>query len=168
MLVRGGDVTIASTTITLTDGYANETVAKDDFTSVVGGETAISDIKNWADNLTIQQYRMAGLWKTGIAVSRAVITIGNNSTTSYQYKTNVTLGEDVVLVNETLDAANVADRMPTVVIASYFAEDTYKDEAGKTQVMVTVTAEEEVLGTPAYCSNWIAGTVEVNGKVVTK
>ena len=168
VLVRGGDVTIASTTITLTDGYANETVAKDDFTSVVGGETAISDIKNWADNLTIQQYRMAGLWKTGIAVSRAVITIGNNSTTSYQYKTNVTLGEDVVLVNETLDAANVADRMPTVVIASYFAEDTYKDEAGKTQVMVTVTAEEEVLGTPAYCSNWIAGTVEVNGKVVTK
>ena len=167
VLVRGGDVTIESTTITLTDGYANETVEKDDFTSVVGGETAISDIKNWADGLTLQQYRMAGLWKTGIAVSRAVITIGNNSTTSYQYKTNVTLGENVVLVNETLDAANEADRMPTVVIASNFAESTYTVD-GKVQVMVNVTAEEEVLGTPEYCSNWIAGTVMVNNKLVTK
>ena len=167
VLVRGGDVTIESSTITLTDGYANETVEEKEFTSVVGGETAISDIKNWADGLTLQQYRMAGLWQTGIGVSRAVITIGNNSTTSYQYKTNVTLGENVVLVNETLDAANVADRMPTVVIASYFDGDTYKVD-GKVQVMVNVTAEEEVLGTPEYCSNWIAGTVKVNGKVVTK
>ena len=168
VLVRGGDVTIASTKITLTDGYVDEEVEEKEFTSVVGGEIAISTIKNWAYGVTLQQYRMAGLWQTGIGVSRAVITIGNNSTTSYQYKTNVTLDENVQLINETLDAANVADRMPTVVIASYFAENTYKDEAGKVQVMVNVTAEEEVLGTPEYCSNWIAGTVKVNDKVVTK
>ena len=168
VLVRGGDVTIASTKITLTDGYVDEEVEEKEFTSVVGGEIAISTIKNWAYGVTLQQYRMAGLWQTGIGVSRAVITIGNNSTTSYQYKTNVTLDENVQLINETLDAANVADRMPTVVIASYFADSTYKDAAGKAQVMVNVTAEEEVLGTPAYCSNWIAGTVMVNDKVVTK
>ena len=184
VLVRGGDVTIVNSTLNLLNTYTEDSVEDqmaawleeednsgkteaEAWAAVVGGETKISTIKNWADGLTLQQYRMAGLWKTGIAVSRAVITIGNNSTTSYQYKTNVTLGEDVQLINETLDAVNAADRMPTVVIASNFAKDTYMVE-GVVQVMVTVTAEEEVLGTPEYCSNWIAGTVMVNNKLVTK
>ena len=172
VLVRGGDVTIESSTITLTDGYVDEEVEEADFAGL--GDSSISTIKNWAYGLTLQQYRLSGLWGTGLNVPKAVITIGNsnvkydseeNKTGGYQYATTLTLKDDVVLINETEDNEDAA---PKLVIGSYFNEDAWKDTDGTAKVMVTVTADDEVIGTPAYCSNWIAGTVNVNGTVVTK
>lgn len=127
--------------------------------AVVGGDTNISTIKAYRYGLTMQEYRLAGLWATGNGVPRAVITVGNSNTSAYQYTSKLTVSASVEVNNAT--------SYPNLVIGSYYGDTLAKPE-GTAAVCVTVTVPTTNVWTPTYCSNMISGTVSFNGSVVNK
>ena len=118
---------------------------------------------------------MLGYYGEGNGLARAVITLGNSeestnpdSTTpstaqgSYQYATSLTLTASVEIVNET--------DYDDIVIASHYSDKTMYTENtdGTTTTNVMVTVDSKIAVGIAYCTNWVAGTVKVNGSLVKK
>ena len=164
VVVRGGTVVIEDSELILNAGYVSPSdwVDEDGYVTEVGFN-ALKDsadmanvnpsITEWKPYMTQQNYRMAGIWETGNEIPQGVIVMGNSCTTAYQYEASVDVTKDVVFTNNT--------SMPNIVIGSYYSDSLMED------VVVTLKAAANLTGI-SYCSNWVEGTVNVNGTVVTK
>ena len=180
VVVRGGDVEIVNSTLNLLNTYTEDSVEdqmeaqdkawkEDDdpnnnnateeqlWKAVVGGDTNISTIKKHLHGITMQEYRLSGLWATGNGVPRAVITVGNSNTSAYQYTSKLTVSASVEVNNET--------SFPNLVIGSYYGEGLIVPEDS---TAVTVDVPGTNVWTPTYCKNVQSGTITFNGAVVNK
>ena len=173
VVVRGGNVNLENTKLTLASGYVDATVTAENFTSVVGGNLAITNssfeatdaLEGYASGLTLQEYRLAGLWiDNGTAIARGAIVIGNSSEDSYQYATHLSMS-GVSVDNKTTGETAV----PDFVVASRYAKDTMVKD-GKVQTMVSVTCNDnaDLLAGAVITTNSIAGSITFNGAVVNK
>ena len=113
VMVRGGTVTITNSTLTLLKDTSDTSVTAETYNDKV-----LSDAQSQANyNLAygdfakgaflegftkVEDYRIAGIWGTGNAVPRAVLTIGNveDAEKAYQYATNVNIATNVKLTTE--------------------------------------------------------------------
>ena len=124
LVVRGGDVSVSTTKLTL-NAYTDTRVVvdKDDpksdkdvlWSTLFNGQTsAVAD--PWDEFIAgvtdVQTYRMAGLWGTGADVARAAVVLGNNDTGNYKFEASLRLdranivvgdGEQTVVVGTTYD-----------------------------------------------------------------
>ena len=173
VVVRGGTVNLENTKLTLAAGYVDEKVTAENFTSVVGGNLAITNssfeatdaLEGYASGLTLQDYRLAGLWiDNGTAIARGAIVIGNSSANSYQYETHLSMS-GVTVDNKTTGESAV----PDFVVASRYAETTMMD-GDKVKVMVSVTCNDnaDLLAGAVITTNSIDGSITFNGAVVNK
>lgn len=173
VVVRGGNVNLENTKLTLAAGYVDEVVTEDNFSSVVGGDLGITNssfeaqdqLKGYASGLTLQDYRLAGLWiDNGTAIARGAIVIGNSSEDSYQYATHLSMS-GVSVDNKTTGETAV----PDFVVASRYAKDTMVKD-GKVQTMVSVTCNDnaDLLAGAVITTNSIDGSITFNGAVVNK
>ena len=124
LVVRGGDVSVSTTKLTLnaytdtrvvvadTDGETKENEVE--FSSLFTNKTAVAAPWNAfiAGVTDVQTYRMAGLWGTGADVARAAVVLGNNDTSNNQFAASLRLdranivvgdGEETVVVGTTYD-----------------------------------------------------------------
>ena len=161
LVMRGGTLDMSDTVLNMKGEFDQyEVVEKDattgqyNFSSL--GNTAISTIKAYDANYTLQDYRMSGLWSSGNELPSAAMVIGHSGTgTSYQYKSTVTLGEGVVFNIDNPEA-------PAVVIGSYYDDATI----GEGTTMVSLTAASSIgLSTEnvKVCWNWIKDTIAFSG-----
>ena len=168
VVARGGQTVIENSELILREGYVSpaDWVDEDGYITSAGftqlsnsrdTNVAVS-INEWKPYMTQQNYRMAGIWETGNEIPQAVLVMGNNHTTDYQYTTSVDVTKDVTFTNTT--------SMPNIVIGSYYGSDIMGSE-GNYKVAVTLKTPAGFNGI-SYCSNWVEGTVEVNGTKVTK
>ena len=173
VVVRGGNVNLENTKLTLAAGYVDEVVTAENFGKVVGGKLAITNssfdatdaLKGYASGLTLQDYRLAGLWiDNGTAIARGAIVIGNSSEDSYQYATHLSMS-GVTVDNKTTGETAV----PDFVVASRYAETTMMD-GDKVKVMVSVTCNDnaDLLAGAVITTNSIDGSITFNGAVVNK
>ena len=166
VVARGGQTVIENSKLILREGYVSpETwvdddgyIKQDQFESVKGDRT-IASIKEWRPYMTQQNFRLAGIWDQGNELPQGVLVMGNSNTTAYKYTTYVDVTKDVTFTNTT--------SMPNIVIGSYHSAEIMGDADAGYKVAVTLKAAADLTGI-TYCSNWVEGTVEVNGKVVTK
>ena len=173
VVVRGGNVNLENTKLTLAAGHVDEVVTEDNFSSVVGGDLGITNssfeaqdqLKGYASGLTLQDYRLAGLWiDNGTAIARGAIVIGNSSEDSYQYATHLSMS-GVSVDNKTTGETAV----PDFVVASRYAKDTMvKDGKVKTMVSVTCNDNADLLAGAVITTNSIDGSITFNGAVVNK
>lgn len=178
VVVRGGNVEVVNSTLNLANTYTEASVEDqmeawleleensgktqaEAFKAVVvgNGDTNAATIKKYLVGITMQEYRMAGLWDQGNGVPRAVVTVGNSHGTAYQYPATFSATASVEVNNAT--------SYPNLVIGSYYGDTLAKPE-GTAAVCVTVTVPTTNVWTPTYCSNVISGTVSFNGVVVNK
>ena len=176
VVVRGGNVEVVNSTLNLANTYTEASVEDqmdawleieensgktqaEAFKAVVvgNGDTNAATIKEYRVGLTMQQYRMAGLWDQGNGVPRAVVTVGNSHGTSYQYKATFSATASVEVNNAT--------SYPNLVIGSYYGDTLAKPE-GTAAVCVTVTVPTTNVWPPTYCSTVLSGTVSFYGAVV--
>ena len=173
VVVRGGNVNLENTKLTLAAGYVDVPVTETNFSSVVGGNLDITNssfeakdqLEGYASGLTLQDYRLAGLWiDNGTAIARGAIVIGNSSEDRYQYTTHLSMS-GVTVDNKTTGETAV----PDFVVASRYDEDTMVKD-GKVQVMVSVTCNDnaDLLAGAVITTNSIAGSITFNGAVVNK
>ena len=125
LVVRGGDVSVSTTELTL-NAYNDTRVVYGD---KAGSETGVTYVKfgdlfknttavvaPWngfiAGVTDVQTYRMAGLWGTGADVARAAVVLGNNDTDNYKFEASLRLdranivvgdGEETVVVGTTYE-----------------------------------------------------------------
>ena len=173
VVVRGGTVNLENTKLTLADGYKDEPVTATNFGTVVGGDLSITNssfgandaLKGYASGLTLQDYRLAGLWiDNGTAIARGAIVIGNSSAKSYQYKTHLSMS-GVTVDNKTTGESAV----PDFVVASRYDQKTMMN-GDKVNVMVSVTCNDnaDLLAGAVITTNSIDGSITFNGAVVNK
>ena len=166
VVARGGQTVIENSELILREGYVSPSdwvdedgyIKQDKFDSVKGDRT-IASIKEWRPYMTQQNYRLAGIWDQGNELPQGVLVMGNSNTTAYKYTTYVDVTKDVTFTNNT--------SMPNIVIGSYHSADIMGDETSGYKVAVTLKTAAGFTGI-SYCSNWVEGTVEVNGTKVTK
>ncbi len=166
VVARGGQTVIENSELILREGYVSpETwvdedgyIKQDQFESVKGDRT-IASIKEWRPYMTQQNFRLAGIWDQGNELPQGVLVMGNSNTTAYKYTTSVDVTKDVTFTNNT--------SMPNIVIGSYHSAEIMGNADDGYKVAVTLKTPAGFTGI-SYCSNWVEGTVNVNGKVVTK
>ena len=173
VVVRGGNVNLENTKLTLAAGYEDKEVTADTFGTVVGGDLSITNssfdatdaLKGYASGLTLQEYRLAGLWiDNGTAIARGAIVIGNSSAKSYQYETHLSMS-GVTVDNKTTGESAV----PDFVVASRYKKENMMD-GDKVKVMVSVTCNDnaDLLAGAVITTNSIDGSITFNGAVVNK
>ena len=173
VVVRGGTVNLENTKLTLAAGHVVEVVTEDEFNDLVGGDLSITNssfdaddaLKGYASDLTLQDYRLAGLWiDNGTAIARGAIVIGNSSAKSYQYETHLSMS-GVTVDNKTTGESAV----PDFVVASRYKKENMMD-GDKVKVMVSVTCNDnaELLAGAVITTNSIDGSITFNGAVVNK
>ena len=165
VVARGGQTVIENSELILRDGYVSpdawvdeDGYIKQDMFDSVKGDRTIASIKEWRPYMTQQNYRLAGIWDQGNELPQGVLVMGNSNTTAYKYTTFVDVTKDVEFTNQT--------SMPNIVIGSYHSAEIMGSE-GNYKVAVTLKTPAGFTGI-SYCSNWVEGTVEVNGTKVTK
>ena len=165
VVARGGQTVIENSELILREGYVSPEswvdedgyIKQDKFDSVKGDRT-IASIQEWRPYMTQQNYRMAGIWDQGNELPQGVLVMGNSNTTAYKYTTSVDVTKDVEFTNQT--------SMPNIVIGSYHSAE-IMGNAGDYKEAVWLKTAAGFTGI-SYCSNWVEGTVEVNGTKVTK
>ena len=162
VVVRGGTLEMSNTTLNLKGEFKQyEVVASgagaDQYNFSSLGDTSIATIKAFAEGLTLQDYRMSGLWGTGNEVPYGAIVMGNSSKTSYQYATNVTLASDVVFNIDNGDAKKI-------VIGSYY-DTAIAGDAASPKIAVTLRAVGLGLGVNdvEVCWNHLDSTISFFG-----
>ena len=162
VMVRGGELEMSNTTLNLKGEFKQyEVVASgagaDQYNFSSLGDTSIATIKAFAEGLTLQDYRMSGLWGTGNEVPYGAIVMGNSSKTSYQYATNVTLASDVVFNIDNGDAKKI-------VIGSYY-DTAIAGDAASPKIAVTLRAVGLGLGVNdvEVCWNHLDSTISFFG-----
>ena len=162
VVVRGGTLEMSNTTLNLKGEFKQyEVVASgagaDQYNFSSLGDTSIATIKAFAQGLTLQDYRMSGLWGTGNEVPYGAIVMGNSSKTSYQYATNVTLASDVVFNIDNGDAKKI-------VIGSYY-DTAIAGDAASPKIAVTLRAVGLGLGVNdvEVCWNHLDSTISFFG-----
>ena len=175
VVVRGGNVNLENTKLTLAAGYVDKEVTEADFESggqfynklgitSTGFETNDA-LKGYASGLTLQDYRLAGLWiDNGTAIARGAIVIGNSSVDNYQYATHLSMS-GVTVDNKTTGETAV----PDFVVASRYKKENMMD-GDKVKVMVSVTCNDnaDLLAGAVITTNSIDGSITFNGAVVNK
>ena len=170
LAVRAGSVVLNNATLTLKSGYTAPTVVEGEpeegknqvkFSTL--GDTSITELDDWADDITVQEYRMYGLWSTGNAIPQGVIVVGNSDTKNYQNKAVLDIRGGVACNTEVEDT----DKL---VVGSYYgdamAQTPGEDGADPTPNVCVVLKIVSGFDAPAYCMNCRAGTVTLNGTAV--
>ena len=163
LVMRGGTLNMSDTVLNMKGEFVEYTVYDENDGSATGdykfsdlGNTAISTIKAYDANYTLQDYRMSGLWSSGNELPSAAMVIGHSGIgTSYQYKSTVTLGEGVVFNIDNPEA-------PAVVIGSHYDDATI----GEGKTMVSLTADSSIglsSKNVKVCWNWIPETIAFKG-----
>ena len=135
LVVRGGDVSVSTTKLTLNAYTDTRVVVADTESTTEANEVKFGDLfKNttavtgttWASFIPgvtdVQTYRMAGLWGTGADVARAAVVLGNNDMGNYKFEASLRLdranivvgdGEQTVVVGTTYDKSVFDGNKPT-------------------------------------------------------
>ena len=123
LVVRGGNVTLNGTAVTLYEYDDQREVTSTTYTTVlgtvdtIGGDDTESVIpEGWTAALSgltdAEMYRNNGAWSTGAGVSRGAIVVGNSDSGNYAFAASVRL------LNVTLDVKNAADK--SIVVAARY------------------------------------------------
>ena len=175
LVVRGGNVTVSTTKLTV-NAYTDTRVVYEDVDSkptidkenddilwsALGGDTTATtgaligtDWEGFVDGITdVQTYRLAGVWGTGAAVARAAVVLGNSSTTAYNFE--ATLRLDRV-------SWSVAEGAEKVVVGTSYAQSVLTDNE-KTE---GTGDEEKTTYTPVVTLNATGSNLNVADVVYT-
>ena len=136
LVVRGGNVTVSTTKLTV-NAYTDTRVVVASDAEPEKNEVNFGDLFKdtsavsapWDEFVngksSVQTYRLAGLWGTGAEVARAAVVLGNNTENAKTYSFAATLRLDRV-------SWNVAEGAEKVVVGTSYHEDCYKTDNNNT------------------------------------
>lgn len=165
VVVRGGDVTITDSTVTLAK-YEDAVVAEKDFVSKFDDVDKEAFTTVWNSSFTENTYRLFGAWGYGNAVPHAAVVVGNSDTTKYQYEATVVVNGCTINT-----AADEAGAVKFVVGSTYanktlgYTGDTFETAPEKVNEMVYLRVADTDVTTNdlVLCYNYQAGTVRILG-----
>ena len=142
VVVRGGNVTLNGTTVTLYEYDDQREVTSESYEDVIGTVDTISGDdtesvipEGWTAALSgltdAEMYRNNGAWSTGAGVSRGAIVVGNSDSGNYAFAASVRL------LNVSLDVKD-ADDKSIVVAARYGAA---MEKANTTEATATTPVQ---------------------------
>ena len=160
VIVRGGTLNMSDTVLNLVEGYEDEEVTSDSYSTVVTGskDCAASAWQSYVTGINdLNMYRLAGIWEQGNGLARGAMVLGNSNKTSYQYETDVTISGITFNIED--------ETMPKIVIASCYSDATMGNATEGWNTMVTVDATGEGLSASdiTYTFNTVLDTVETIG-----
>ena len=161
LVVRGGNVTVSTTKLTV-NAYTDTRVVYEDVDSkptidkenddilwsALGGDTTATtgaligtDWEGFVDGITdVQTYRLAGVWGTGAAVARAAVVLGNSSTTAYKFAASLRLDRVSWSVAEGAEKVVVGTSYVDTMLKPSYAEDDKENENPIYTPVVTLNA----------------------------
>ena len=159
IVVRAGTVTVDGATLDVKDDKSEADDAIEDATDFGAIANDTYGDTNWnqfAQNVTLQEYRQHGIWTNGAEINglpRAAVVVGSSGTTGA-----VKFSSTVTLTNITYTNADYAK----VVVGAYFGAD-----AGKCKVVVNAVdgnfVEDKDTDGYILCDNYTDGIVTING-----
>ena len=168
VVVRGGDVTITDSTLTLAK-YEDKVLTAEEYAEKFTNnsnvdKTAFTTAHN--TSFTENTYRLFGAWGYGNDVPHAAVVVGNSDTTKYQYEATVVVNGCTINT-----AADEAGAVKFVVGSTYanktlgYTGDNFETAPEKVNEMVYLRVADTDVTTNdlVLCYNYQAGTVRILG-----
>ena len=156
LVVRGGNVTVSTTKLTVNAYTDTRVVYTGTAPSLPAGQTATSwdslggdttgalDGTDWDEFVAgitdVQTYRLAGVWGEGAAVARAAVVLGNSDTGAYEFEAKLRLDRVSWSVAEGAEKVVVGTSYVDTMLKPSYAEDDKENENPIYTPVVTLNA----------------------------